>query len=79
MLVIFMEKVVNISFNQGIDSMVRVLNYLRRKEIEINSVNMEKVNSQDVNVKIVFDGSVSEEKILSHLEKLYDVKNIELL
>ena len=78
-MVIFMGKMVNINFNQGIDSVVRVLNYLRRKEIEVKSVNMEKINSQEVNMKIQFDKSVSGEKILSHLKKLCDIKSIEIV
>lgn len=74
-----MKKVVNMKFNQGIDSMVRVLNYLRRKEIEIEAVSMEKINSKEVNASITFNESISEEKILSHLKKLYDVKSIEFV
>ncbi|KMT22707.1 ACT domain-containing protein [Clostridium cylindrosporum] len=74
-----MEKVVNVNFNQGMDSMVRVLNYLRRKEIDVKSVNMEKVNGNDITVSISFHESVSEDKILSHFRKLYDVKDIQMM
>lgn len=73
-----MKKVVNIKFNQGIDSMVKVLNYLRRKEIEVDEVSMKREDKENIIVNISFGEGVSEEKILSNLKKLYDVESIEI-
>lgn len=78
-MVIIMGRLANIKLNQGIDSMVRVLNYLRRREINIISVDMKKINEKEVDAKILFDDSVSKEKILSHLNKIYDIKSIEIV
>ncbi|MEG0371215.1 MAG: hypothetical protein RR515_03355 [Clostridium sp.] len=74
-----MDKVVNVNLNEGMDSMVRVLNYLRRKEINIRAIDMKRVYEDDILVKISFDESLEDEKILSHLEKLYDVKKVEII
>lgn len=78
-MVIIMGTLANIKLDQGIDSVVRVLNYLRRREINIISVDMKKTNEKNVDVKIVFDSSISREKILSHLEKIYDIKSVEVM
>lgn len=78
-MVIIMGKLANINLNQGIDSMVRILNYLRRREINIVSVDMKKTDEKNVDAKIIFDDSVSEEKILSHLNKICDIKSVEIV
>ncbi|MEF9951468.1 MAG: ACT domain-containing protein [Clostridium sp.] len=74
-----MGKAVKVNFNQGMDSMVRVLNYFRRKEVEVLSIDMRMVSKSDIQVEIFFDNSMEDERILSHFEKLYDVKSIEIV
>ncbi|MEF9934116.1 MAG: hypothetical protein RSA01_03785 [Clostridium sp.] len=74
-----MGKAVKVNFNQGMDSMVRVLNYFRRKEIEVLSIDMKMLSKSDLEAMISFDNSMEDERILSHFEKLYDVKSIELV
>lgn len=74
-----MEKIIYADLNQGIDSFLRVALTLRRKEISLNSIKMLKDENQNMTIELVFDDKyTSVEVIVNHLNKLYDVENIEI-
>lgn len=64
--------------NQGIDSFVRVSNFLRRKEINIKEINMQVKDNNDVQLNITFQEDCSIENVLNYISKLQDVYEVKV-
>ncbi|OFI05534.1 hypothetical protein CLOACE_16170 [Clostridium acetireducens DSM 10703] len=71
--------VIQATLNQGIDSFVRVANYLRRKEFAVKKINMEALKENRVDLKIEFEDKHKQDSIVSFLSKLQDLNEIEVL
>ncbi|GAA0727585.1 ACT domain-containing protein [Clostridium malenominatum] len=65
--------------NQGIDSFVRIANFLRRKNIGVKSVNMESENDSNINLKIVLQDEALVNYVINNILKLEDVENIRIM
>lgn len=65
--------------NEGIDSFLRLINYLRRKEIEIKSVNMKSLEGSIIYLNMVFSDEYSAKYVINNISKLEDVENIEVI
>lgn len=64
--------------NEGIESFVRIVNYLRRKEIEIKSINMKSLEGSIIYLNMDFGDEYSSKYILNNISKLEDVEDIEV-
>lgn len=64
--------------NEGIDSFVRIVNYLRRKEIGIKSINMKSSEGSIIYLNMVFSDDHSSKYIINNISKLEDVDDIEV-
>lgn len=64
--------------NEGIDSFVRIVNYLRRKEIGIKSINMKSSEGSIIYLNMVFGDDHSSKYIINNISKLEDVDDIEV-
>lgn len=64
--------------NEGINSFVRIVNYLRRKEIGIKSINMKSMEGSIIYLNMVFGDEYSFNYILNNILKLEDVEDIEI-
>lgn len=65
--------------NEGMDSFVRIINHLRRKEIGMQSINMESLEGSIVHVNMVFNDKYPSSYIVNNISKLEDVENIEVI
>lgn len=65
--------------NEGMDSFVRIVNHLRRKEIGVQSINMNSLEGSIVHVNMVFSDKYTSNYIVNNISKLEDVENIEVI
>lgn len=65
--------------NEGMDSFVRIVNYLRRKEIGIKSINMRSLEGSIISLNMDFTDEHSSKYILNNILKLEDVEDIEVI
>lgn len=70
---------VSAKMNQGIDSFVRVSNFLRRKEVNIRKIHMELKDNNNVHLNITFNDECSVTNVLNYMAKLHDVYEIKIL
>ncbi len=65
--------------NQGIDTFLRVTTTLRRKEIKIHSIKMITDENNENTIELVLnENNSSIEVVLNYMNKIYDIKNIEV-
>lgn len=69
---------INAKLNEGMDSFVRIVNYLRRKEIGINSINMRSSEGSTIYINMDFGDALSTKYIINNISKLEDVQDIEV-
>ncbi len=70
---------VNARLSEGIVSFVRIVNYLRRKEIEIKSINMRSSDGSIIYINMDFSDVHSAKYIINNISKLEDVEAIEVI
>ena len=71
-----MRRNVYAKLNQGMDSFLRVAMTLRRKEVSIEEISMNKENS---GMYLTINEDVTSlEEVVKHMRKLYDVTDVQV-
>lgn len=74
-----MNRDVYANLNQGIDSFLRVAMTLRRKEVDIQSIQMIKDDKQNVGLQLRINEKKTDlNDVINHMMKLHDIKEIRI-